>query len=313
MKKSTGRAAFLLLASLLGWSSPGRADIRVVASIKPVHSLAAGIMAGVSEPRLLLRGGASAHGASLKPSDAKALRKADLIIWIGPSLERFLAKPIRTHAKGARVVTLLQANELSLHRNRKGGAFDSNHKHHDHGGHHGDTQGKTDPHIWLDPVNAGVMVSEILGVLVQLDPANALRYRANAAAIKNDLDELVIRTTEKLRPAKGRKFIVFHDAFQYFEHRFGVEAAGSITLDPGLSPGARRISEVKSVIRKSRVTCIFAEPQFNPAIVTAIVADTGISHGLLDPLGSAIPAGKRHYSQLIDTIAGEFVRCLSPK
>ena len=179
------------------------------------------------------------------------------------------------------------------------------HDDHDDHGHHG-----VDPHVWLDPVNAKALVHEIEEALVEADPANAATYEANAKSIMTELDNLVAEVDAELEPVKGRGYIVFHDAYQYFEKRFGVSAVGSITVSPEVLPGAERVRELQEKVRDIDATCVFSEPQFEPKLVTTITENTNAGTGVLDPLGASIDDGPELYFTLIRNMAKSLKDCL---
>ena len=340
------------------------ADVNVVASIKPVHSLVAAVMQGVGTPDLIVEGAGSPHTYALKPSQARQLQEADLVFWMSHDLEAFLEKPIEGIATRATSVLLMESHGLIRLNFREGGAFDSHghddddddheghddhaeEKHDDHGhddhaeekhddhGHddhakkkhddHGhddhaeekhddhDDHGHDgfDPHVWLDPLNAKAIVHEIEETLSEADPANAATYAANAESVMGRLDSLVAEIDAELQPVKGKGYVVFHDAYQYFENRFGVSAVGSITVSPEVLPGAERVSELQEKVRSLDATCVFSEPQFEPKLVTTITENTNAGTGVLDPLGASIKDGPDLYFTLIRNMARALKECLS--
>jgi len=296
------------LALMLADTGASAAD-RVVASIKPIHALVAGVMQGVGDPALLVPGGGSPHAYSLRPSQARALQRAELVFWVGPDLEAFLEKPIASLAGGAKIVTLVNVTGLTRLALREGGAFeahadDSNDDHdHDHGA--------VNAHVWLDPENAKALVRAIEQTLVASDPKNAARYRANARALGQRLDALTEEMRMSLEPVKDRPFVVFHDAYQNLEHRFGLRAVGAITVSPEAMPGAERVAEIKAKIQDLNVACVFSEPQFEPRLVAVVTEDTGAKTGVLDPLGVGIEAGSDLYFHLMRQMAVSMRECLS--
>ncbi|NBT41402.1 MAG: zinc ABC transporter substrate-binding protein ZnuA [Alphaproteobacteria bacterium] len=317
--------AFLATTILMSNATLANADLKVVASIKPVHSLVTAVMEGVGKPELLVEGAGSPHTYSLKPSQANKLQKADIVFWMSHDLEAFLENSIESIAKNAKAVSLMDAHDLIKLNFREGGAFDAHghddhkdhdehghddhkdhgHKDHDDHGHHG-----TDPHVWLDPVNAKAMIHEIEAALIEADPANASAYEANAKAMMSKLDNLVAEIDAELQPVKGRGYVVFHDAYQYFENRFGVSAVGSITVSPEVLPGAERVAELREKVRDLDATCVFSEPQFQPKLVKTITENTNAGTGVLDPLGASIDDGAELYFTLIRNMAASLKKCL---
>ena len=284
--------------------SAANADVSVVTSIKPVHSLVSGVMQGVGSPTVIIEGAGSPHTYSLKPSQAKQLQDADLVFWMGDELEPFLRGPIQNIAKNAKSIKLIEARGLKKIKFREGGMFD---EHDDHG------HGEYDPHVWLDPINAKAIVHEIEEALVKADPKNAKEYKANADRIAGELDQLVKELRAQFQPVQQKGFIVFHDAYQYFEQRFGVSAIGSITVSPEVMPGAERVSELRNKIRDLKATCVFSEPQFEPKLVRTLVEGTGARAGVLDPLGASLTKGPNLYFQLVREMARSLKECLSAK
>lgn len=312
--------SLLLSTTVLSASvATAEADINVVASIKPVHSLVAAVMEGVGTPDLIVEGAGSPHTYALKPSQAGNLQNADLVFWIGDRLETFLEKPIESIATKARSVSLAESHGLNQIKFQEGGAFDPHGHEHDEHDEHGhddhDDHGhdEFDPHVWLDPVNAKALVHEIEEALSDTDPANAGTYEANAAALMGKLDALIAEVQTELNPVKNRGFIVFHDAYQHFETRFGMSAVGSITVSPEVMPGAERIRELQEKVNSLDAGCVFSEPQFEPKLVSTVTENTNAGTGVLDPLGASIPDGPGLYFTLIRNMASALKECLSGK
>ena len=302
-------------------AGPAAADIRVVASIKPVHSLVSAVMAGVGKPHLLMRGKASPHTFTMRPSDAAALQEANVVFLIDEAMETTLARAIDALAGKARVVALADAKGLIRRPLREGGAFeadpehdqdkgDKDHAREEAGGHH--DHGEFDMHVWLDPVNAWTMGRAIADTLSQADPANAAKYKANARALLPRLDALTAQISAAVAPVRGKPFVVFHDGYRYFEDHFGLNAVGSMVVSPGRSPGAKRLRQLRAKIRELGVACVFAEPQFDKRIVNVVVEGTKVRPGTADPLGAAIKDGPELYFTLLRNMAAAFTDCLSP-
>jgi len=292
----------------------------VMVSIKPVHSLVAGVMEGVGRPGLLVEGAASPHTYALKPSQVRALSDAKLVFWVGSNLEGFLAKPLENISKDARSVALSGATGVIHHEFRELDELDGDpghghegHKHDEHkeGDHGHDHAGGDDPHIWLDPRNAVAMVDAIEAALTEADPANASTYKANADALRMRIGELESRIASEIATVKDRHFVVFHDAYQYFERRFGLEASAAITLSLDTSPGAEHVSEVARRIKDMNVACVFSEPQFEPKLVRVVSEGSSARSAELDPLGAALPDGPELYFELLDGMTRSMKDCLS--
>ncbi|MCB1493591.1 MAG: zinc ABC transporter substrate-binding protein [Rhodobiaceae bacterium] len=298
------RILLLAILAVIAATAAVRAEVKVVASIKPIHSIVAAVMAGTGTPTLILEGAASPHTASLKPSQAQAIADADVIFWVGHNMESFLEKPIETVGAHALVVTLEEARGVDLLPNRdldvveeEGG------EHHDHGA--------FDPHIWLDPQNAAAMADAVADALAGRDAANADRYRANAEAVKAKLAALTAEVATMLEPVRGKPFFVFHDAYQYFDHRFGLKTAGAIAINPEIMPGAERVRAIRKAVSDAGATCVFAEPQFEPKLISVVTEGTNARSGTLDPLGAAVEPGPDLYFTLIRDMAGAMRDCLS--
>lgn len=340
-----------LAASLVLLVVPTLAEpVRVVATIKPVHSIVSAVMDGVGEPHLIMRGASSPHDFSLRPSDASRLQDADVVFLIDDGLETSLVGPIATLADGARVVALAGAPGLVHRPLREGGHFEV-HDHGDHGppdphepdeahgahdqpkAHHGDEHGDAhgahdeeeahdahaaehhgpvDLHIWLDPVNVAAMARSIAGTLAEADTVNAASYRANADAFAGRLDELAGSIAADTAHLRGRPFIVFHDAYRHFEERFGLTAAGSAVVSADRSPGARRIAELRDKVSELGVRCVLAEPQFDGRVVDVIIEGSDARAGTVDPLGAALQSGPDLYFTLLGDMAAAFGECLAP-
>ena len=351
-----------------------KAEIKVVASIKPIHSLATYLMEGVAKPKLIVDGYASPHGFALKPSHAKMLQEADLIFWVGEDLESFLEKPLNTIAKKAENIELMEIKGLNKLKFRERNIFDG-HDDHDHGhkedkhkeddhddhdhkkkdghkeddhddhdhkkkdghkeddhdhahkkkddhddhddhghkkkddhdDHEGHHHGEHDPHIWLDPMNAKVILNEMVEHLIENDPNNASTYKSNLTKALKDLDKLTLNVMTELN--KSTPSIVFHDAYQYFEERFNVKVLGAFTVNTDVMPGAEQLAEIREIIEHDKITCIFSEPQFNPDIINAVAKDMDIKTGVLDPLGATLDPGKDLYFDLIKNMSKSFKGC----
>ena len=311
-------AASLLLSGLLISTAATAADApKVVVSIKPIHSLVAAIMQGVGMPDLIVDGASSPHTYALKPSNARNLQQAQLVFWVGPGMEAFLQKPLTALGSNATVVELDDAPGITKLKFREGGAFEPHDDGdgHDAGDEHADghdhDNGEFDTHLWLDPHNAKAMAAEITTSLVAADPANALTYEANQKTLNDKLDALDTEIASTVAPVKDKPFIVFHDAYQYFEHRYGVRVSGSITVSPETIPGAQRVAEIRSKVADLGATCVFAEPQFEPKLVNVVLEGTSAKSGVLDPEAATLPQGPDLYFDLMRDIASSLKSCLS--
>lgn len=269
----------------------------VVVSIPPLHSLVAGVMVGAGSPRLLVEGGRSPHDFSLRPSAARALAEADLVVWVGPEMESFLVQPL-ARAR-ARQLGLLDAPGMRVLTGR-------------HEGHasHGEQAGDRDPHLWLDPQNAVVITGALVQTLAELDPKRADLYRANGEAQRQRLEALDRELGERLVPLRGRPYVVFHDAYRYLETRYGLESLGAVVLGPDRRPGARRVRALRAEIQASGARCVFSEPQFQSGLLAVLTEGSAARGAVLDPLGAELPPGPDSYFLLLRGLAGQLAGCL---
>jgi zinc transport system substrate-binding protein len=301
----------IAFAAALGLVSAGplpalAKELSVVVTIKPVHSLAAAVMEGAGAPILLLKGASSPHSYSLRPSDAKTLSTADIIVRVSGNLESFLDKPLASLSQDAKLVTLSDIPGIKLLPVRESGAFEAHddaeaaHEHEEH-----------DAHLWLSPDNAAAIADHLATVLAEARPEQAGLFKANAARLKQRLTALDAELRTDLAPVKGKSFVVFHDAYHYFEEHFGLEAAGSITISPERQPGAARIKAIRAKIAGAGSACVFSEPQFEPKLVRTIVEGTDARTGVLDPIGASLPEGKDQYFQVMINLAKALNGCLA--
>jgi zinc transport system substrate-binding protein len=297
-------AASALLAPATAFAAPN-----VVVSIKPIHSLVASIMKGIAEPEVILKGNGSPHTYQMTPADAELLQNADLVFWVGPDMEKFIEKPIGSLSDKAKVVNLEDAPGLTLLPTRESGTFEP----HDDGDedHAADGHEEHDAHIWLNTGNAKVLAKAITEALSKADPSNAPRYNDNLAALDEKLDALSAEIKTTVAPVKDRPFIVFHDAYQYFEKEFGVAVAGSITVSPEALPGAARISAIHEKLKTLGASCVFAEPQFEPRLVNVVLEGTQAKSGTLDPEAATLPEGPDLYFDLMRGLATSIKTCLA--
>ena len=305
----------LIFSIILAGTSSAKAELKVVTTIKPLHSLIANVMEGIGEPALILEGSTSPHSFILKPSHARLLEEADIIFWVGEDIETFMGKPLESIAKNAEKIAFMDLDSITKLPFREENIFEK-HEEHDHEEHdehekhdehdsHG--HGEFDAHIWLDPMNAKEMVHEISHELSALDPANKEKYNANADKTIIAINQLIKDTDQTIN--KDARFVVFHDAYQYFEKRFGISSSGALTLNTDVLPGARQISDIQHLIEEEGINCIFSEPQFNPKIIETIAKDTNIQTGIFDPLGANIDSDKYLYFNLISNLANKLKDC----
>ena len=318
------RRIAIVVAALLAVASAGAASAeppRVVVSIKPLHSLVAAAMDGVGAPLLLVRSSADPHSYTLKPSEAQALNAAQLVVWAGPGVETFLEKPVATLAGKARILRLDREKSLKLLKAREGGLWEGEDDDHakpgaDKHGHGADQKdahghGEIDGHVWLDADNASAIVRAVVRELSLLDKGNAAKYAANGDKTVAALKALDAELRKQLAPVKARRFIVSHDQLQYFEKRYGLAAAGSISISPERPPSARRLYDIRSRILKDRVVCVFGEPQVPDKLITTAVEGTKARTGTIDTDGgAAVPEGKDAYFTMMRNVGRALTGCL---
>ena len=352
------------------------ADIKVVASIKPIHSLVSYVMDGIGKPSLIVDGSNSPHNFNMKPSNAKDIENADIIFWVGEDIESFLEKPLKSISKKAKIIEMMDINGINKLKFRERNIFDDHddhghedghkkkddhddhdddghkkkddhghdedghkkkddhddhddhghkkkddhddhghdedgHKkkddHDDHDDHEGHHHGEFDPHIWLDPINAKIILNEMVEHLIENDAKNASTYKSNLDKALKDIDKLTMEVMTEL--SQSTSSIVFHDAYQYFEKRFNVNVLGAFTVNTDVMPGAEQLAEIREIIEHDKVSCIFSEPQFNPDIINAVAKDMDIKTGVLDPLGATLNPGKDLYFDLIKNMSKSFKGC----
>jgi zinc transport system substrate-binding protein len=321
-----------------------KTDIKVVTTIKPLHSLISRIMESRGEPQLIIEGTNNPHTFVFKPSHAEMLEEADIVFWIGEDLEAFMEKPLDSLAKNAKKIAFMESDSIEKLKFREENIFDDHDDHDDHDGHedeheghddhddhdghkdddhddhddhdghedehegHDDhNHGEFDAHIWLDPENAKEMVKIIRDELIKIDPEGQRQYSVNTAGATLELDNLINNVEKEL--SKDISYVVFHDAYQYFETRFGVTSAGALTLNPDVLPGAKQIADIQDLIRDKGIKCIFSEPQYNPKIIETLGNDMNTYTGVMDPLGAFIDAGPTMYVELINGIANSIKEC----
>ncbi len=306
-----------LTAALMGGTA--YADVpKVAVDIAPVHSLVARVMDGIGSPDLVVQLGASPHEYSLRPSEARALQDADVVFWVSAGLTPWLADTIETLSSDASVTELLETDgtielefrENALFEKHDHGDHDEHEEEHDdHDDHDDHGHGAHDPHAWLSPNNAMNWLNVIAGQLSAADPENAGVYFANAAAGRAEIEAIIGEVNATLAPVRGEKFIVFHDAYQYFENDFDFSAAGAISIGDASDPSPARIAEIQARVADEGIDCILAEPQFNPGLVATVLEGSQAHTGIIDPLGSDLELGADFYPQLIKNIAASLAAC----
>jgi len=335
-------ARTLLFSLIAVWTNAAFANspLKVVVTIPPFHALVSAVMGDIAKPQLLLKAGASPHHYTLRPSEIKALQEANLIFWGGPALESFLIKPFTTLPKSVKIIEFDKTKSLLLlpvrrtthfeaccdHEHENGDNDKHSHSHtnshthshsHAHSNHNKNDHAHDHPiydmHFWLDPNNAKLIIDEIATTLSKSDPEHARQYQENAKQFKLKLTALDSELKKQLKPVQKIPFIVFHDAYQYFERHYNLSAAGSISLHPEIPPSVERLQEIRNIIQTTKAVCVFREPQFKSQLVTTLAQETGTHEGELDPLGLPTKQGGDGYLKLLKDLANAFVGCLGTK
>ncbi len=303
---------FAALSAALWGSATQSANAAVVASLKPLGFIASAIADGVTDTQVLLPDGASEHDYSLRPSDVKRLQGADLVVWIGPEMEAFMEKSVK-NIPNAKQVTIAQLNDVKPLLMKGADDDDDDHGHNDAGSeksdehhHHGDYN----MHLWLSPEIARASAVAIHEKLVELMPQSRAKLDANLKDFEAQLASTEKQVGNELAPLKGKGYFVFHDAYGYFEKQFGLTPLGHFTVNPEIQPGAQRLHEIRTQLVEQKATCVFAEPQFRPAVVESVARGTSVRMGTLDPLGTNIKLGKTSYSEFLNQLANQYASCL---
>ncbi|MFK4018076.1 zinc ABC transporter substrate-binding protein [Cobetia marina] len=286
----------------------------VAVDIPPVHSLVSRVMGELGSPDLVIQPGASPHGYSMRPSEARSLADADVMIFVSDELTPWLAKARETLAADADAVELMEVPGTLHLRYREGATFEAHHDEHDdhdsHDDHHEHAHAGMNPHGWLDPMNARLWLAEIAESLAARDPEHAATYRRNAQAGQWELDAMTESLSARLAQVQGTRYIVFHDAYQYFEHRFDAPASGAISLGDASTPSPARVKEIQARVARDNIQCVFREPQYNPALIESVFEGTGVKTSIVfEPLGVGLELGETLYPQLIERLGQGILQC----
>ena len=294
------------VAALLGSSAIAEVP-NVSVDIAPLHSLVASVMNGVGVPNLIIPSSSSPHDHQLRPSEAKAMQDANMVFWMGEELTPWMENAVETLSSNASVTTLLKNDATSLLEFREGALFEA-HEHdddeHDEHGH-----GSHDPHAWLSPINAKAWLDVIAAQLSSYDPENAGTYFTNAASTKSEIEMMIAEINLTLDPIRGGKFIVFHDAYQYFENDFDFRASGAISIGDASDPSPARIAKIQKRIRDEEINCVLAEPQFKANLVQTVMEGSQANTNVIDPLGVGLKPGVSLYKKLIKNMAQSLADC----
>ncbi|MEN4741269.1 zinc ABC transporter substrate-binding protein ZnuA [Pantoea agglomerans] len=300
--------AFSVTASL---TLPAQAN--VVASLKPVGFIAAAIADGVTPVDVLLPDGASEHDYSLRPSDAKRLKNADLVVWVGPEMEAFMAKSAAelpaqknlamVNIDGVKPLLISGGEDEDEHTAEKSEEQEADAYHHHHG--------EFNMHLWLSPEIARKTAVAIHGKLLELMPQDKAKLDANLQQFEVALADTDKRVSAQLAPVRNKGYFVFHDAYTYFEKQYGLSPTGHFTVNPEIQPGAQRLHQIRTQLVEQKAVCVFAEPQFRPAVIDAVARGTQVRKGTLDPLGTDISLAKDSYVKFLSQLSSQYESCLN--
>lgn len=322
------------------------AELRIVTDLPPVHALVSLVAGERAEPVLLMDEAGDGHNFALRPSQASALARADLVIWTGPDMAPWMARALE--GGGQPALPLLQApgTRLRAWAEADGGhGHDHDHDHdhedqdhgdHDHAGHdhdahgheghdhevrdhdnhhdhegHDHAHGANDPHAWLEPANALYWLTLIARHLSEADPGHAGDYEANAKAAAASLRALDGELRDLLAPVKDRPFVLGHDAYGYFTEHYGLHAAGTVAGGDAAGPGAQHLSALRARLSAEKVVCAFPEVGQSERLLDTVLEGSSVKKGAaLDPSGSSLPKGPGLYAALMRDLAVKISDCL---
>ena len=306
----------------------------VVTTIQPINSLVSAVIGNTGKTISLIPAEVSPHEYKLKPSDTKKLQNANIIFFVSDHLESSITKVFENLPKNIKIINLMEdagIKHLAIRDNEAWERHDHHHGHGDHDDHdkhakkhddhdhdkhakkhddHDDHEKEDDVHIWLSPDNAVKIIKKINKELSLYFPENAETYDKNANQMIKEINQLKVELIKELSGIKYKPYIVFHDAYQYFETSFGLNAAGSVALEGDIASSPKQISIIKDKIVKLKASCVFQEPQFDSKLVKIVVEGTNAQIGTLDPLGVNIKSGENFYLQLLKNMAKSLKDCL---
>ncbi|MBJ7550845.1 zinc ABC transporter substrate-binding protein ZnuA [Marinomonas ostreistagni] len=317
---------YALPASLL-LSVSAFAQTQVVTSIKPVSMIVTAIGGDEVKVEQLVNNQASPHDYAMRPSDLRKLDQADLVVWVGESLETFLEKPLANLSSKKDIEWMALSGTYLREFGEEG--HDHDHEEHDHEAHHdehedhdhedhdheehgheGHDHTGTDPHVWLDPANAKVLAHNVMEQLSKLDPEHKQEFAANYQDFVEALETADNNVEATLASIKDVPYFVFHEAYGYFEGHYGLNNKGAVTLSPERKPGAKTVANIRTEIEEHNVACVFSEPQFSPAIVETLIDGTDVKTAVLDPLGVSLKLSNDSYPAFLEALAGQYATCL---
>ncbi len=294
LSKSTLFTLLLFFITANSYAKP----TEVLVSIKPLHSLISNITDGVNQTRLLLTQQQSPHHFQLLPSQKRLINKADIFFYSSDNIETFVPalKNTTNHLQFVQFTHIPKINTLgtrSFHSHTKHNSID------------------IDGHIWLSIDNARIISQYVTDILSKKSPEHAIQYNKNLDTLLLKLDKLKQENQFKLKKFKHIPYLVYHDAYQYFEVENKLTGARFITTDPENHPGIKRIRNLKTLINTENIQCIFYEPPDIPSLLNVITENRSVKLSALDPAGLQIPMGKQHYFQLLRQTATTLSYCLS--
>lgn len=332
-----------LLALALTWVGQSQAGepTHIVTSLKPIELLVRAVATEQTRITTLVPANASPHTYQMRPSERKALANADLIFWVGPSMETFLERLLTGNEFRDRALALaptdLSASTEEHHdeQDDHGGGHQDHDEHEKHakaeaghGEHHDEGSNEhpgqdahdahdhgegDDPHIWLDPALALAMVERIHEKLSQLPGADQTALDRNLAEFRSGLARTEQRIQTQLGKMKEVSIFTYHDAFSRFAEHYGLNIAGVMTLSPERSPGARHLADVQDKLTRAGNPCLLTEPQFNRKWWQSITADIDLTMSTWDPLAADIPADAEGYLKFQQHLADAVTACSPEK
>ena len=303
----------------------------VISTIQPINSLVSAVIGNTGKSITIIPSEQSPHDFKLKPSDVKVLQNGNIIFYVSNHLESSITKVFKNLPKNIKVINLMEesgVNHLAIRDNDAWERHDHHghddhdkhgKKHDDHDDHdkhgkkhddHDDHEKEDDVHVWLSPDNAIKIVQKVNKVLSLYFPENSKIYNDNTNKFIDKIRNLKMELVKELSPIKNKPYIVFHDAYQYFEKTFELNAVGSVALEGDIASSPKQISFIKNKIVKSKASCVFQEPQFDSKLVKIVVEGTDAKIGTLDPLGVNITGDKDFYLQLLSNMAKSLKECL---
>ena len=267
----------------------------VISTIQPINSLVSAVIGNTGKSITIIPSEQSPHDFKLKPSDVKVLQNGNIIFYVSNHLESSITKVFKNLPKNIKLINLMEesgVNHLAIRDNDAWERHD-HHGHDDHDDHdkhgkkhddhddhdkhgkkhddHDDHEKEDDVHVWLSPDNAIKIVQKVNKVLSLYFPENSKIYNDNTTKFIDKIRNLKMELVKELSPIKNKPYIVFHDAYQYFEKTFELNAVGSVALEGDIASSPKQISFIKDKIVKSKASCVFQEPQFDSKLVKIVV------------------------------------------